>query len=211
MNSLLWGVLYGTPLVWQVKSSLNKCYHWLRTSTVQPANRVASSPQKQSSLFITGVNSSLDKAHRCKLENSLNIISLSGGLIVPCKQSLPLDLRGQLPLCSPGSGLISNKKEWGVFSSSLFKETDFFGGVSEWLSCICALSPGLWDWQRRGSDGQMVSVSRAFVVAALYLCIEWENNKRTKLIIQIQNPFASTSDSFVILGIHDLSGEEEDN
>lgn len=34
------------------------------------------------------------------------------------------------------------------------------------------------DW--RGSDGQMVSVSRAFVKLTLYLCSEWENNKRSK-------------------------------
>lgn len=34
------------------------------------------------------------------------------------------------------------------------------------------------DWRR--SDGQMVSVSGAFVKLTLYLCSEWENNKRSE-------------------------------
>lgn len=37
------------------------------------------------------------------------------------------------------------------------------------MDCIVCL--------RCESDGQMVSVSRAFVELTLYLCSEWENNK----------------------------------
>lgn len=63
-------------------------------------------PLKQSSLFISGVNSSLHKAHHRKVKN-LSRVRRPGS---PCKHALPLDLRGHQPEHFPGSGLIRKKQ-----------------------------------------------------------------------------------------------------
>lgn len=94
---------------------------------------------------------------RSRIPPTCSAFSTAGSV---CYQhSLPLGA-GILSLC--GSCLIAKSSKFSIFQQSFVP------------SPLLVLA----DW--RGSDGQMVSVSGAFVKLTLYLCSEWENNKRSK-------------------------------
>lgn len=130
---------------------------------VEDVNSPASqrSPPKQRSLFITEVNSSLHTAHRGKVKNSSNMLSLFYRRVslLPTQFSIgrwrPLALWF---LCL----IAKSSLKFSIFQQSFVS------------------SPLLVQADWRGSDGQMVSVSGAFVKLTLCLCSEWENNKRSK-------------------------------